>query len=134
MASHFDNLTIDCDDHYALMQWWKQVLDGYDDDPNDPNNPGDPASALVGPAGAPRLLFMPVPEGKTVKNRLHMDLRPQDTTRDEEVERIVGLGGTVFERHVNDDGTGWVTMLDPEGNEFCIERSTAEREQPAQPV
>lgn len=133
MASRLHNLAIDCDDHYVLMQWWKRVLDGYDDDPLDPNHPGDPMSALVGPAGSPRLLFIPVPETKTVKNRLHLDLCPQDRTRDEEVARIEALGGTVHERHVRDDGSGWVTMLDPEGNEFCVERSSAEREQAAQP-
>jgi predicted enzyme related to lactoylglutathione lyase len=73
------------------------------------------------------VLFIGVPEGKTVKNRLHIDLMPTDRTRDEEVERLLAAGGRIHEDHRRDDGTGWVTMLDPEGNEFCVERSQAER-------
>ncbi|WP_425281049.1 VOC family protein [Stackebrandtia nassauensis] len=66
-------------------------------------------------------------EGKSVKNRVHLDLGP-DTTRDDEVERLLKLGATVFADHRAADGVlGFVTMLDPEGNEFCIERSDAER-------
>jgi hypothetical protein len=61
-----------------------------------------------------------------VKNRLHLDLVPE-TTRDEEVERLLKLGATLFEDHRKPDGTGWVTLLDPEGNEFCVERSKAEK-------
>ena len=72
------------------------------------------------------LLFIPVPEGKTVKNRVHLDLQPTDGTRDELVERALALGATVVEDHRRDDGGGWVTMADPEGNEFCVERSAAE--------
>jgi predicted enzyme related to lactoylglutathione lyase len=52
---------------------------------------------------------------------------PTERTRDDEVERIVGLGATVYQDHRRADGLGWVTLLDPEGNEFCVERSTGER-------
>jgi hypothetical protein len=75
----------------------------------------------------PKLLFIPVPEPRTVKNRLHLDLQPQDRSRDEEVARLVGLGATIVEDHRNPDGTGWVWMGDPEGNDFCVERSVTER-------
>src|SRR6266508_5201972 len=68
-----------------------------------------------------------VPEAKAVKNRLHLDVQPVDRTRDEEVERLIGLGAKLFEDHRLPDGRGWVTLVDPEGNEFCIERSSAER-------
>ncbi|MEU8221472.1 VOC family protein [Kribbella sp. NPDC048915] len=68
-----------------------------------------------------------VPEGKTVKNRVHFDWAPTERTRDQEVERILTLGGTVHEDHRTPEGPGWVTMKDPEGNEFCVERSAAER-------
>jgi predicted enzyme related to lactoylglutathione lyase len=68
-----------------------------------------------------------VPEAKTAKNRMHLDLAPEDRTRDEEVQRVVGLGARVVEDHRNPDGSGWVWLADPEGNEFCIERSAAER-------
>ena len=69
------------------------------------------------PGGKPRrVLFQSVPEAKTVKNRLHLDFRPDD--RDAEVRRLIDLGAT----HV-DIGQGeqsWVVLADPEGNEFCV--------------
>ena len=68
-----------------------------------------------------------MPEPKTVKNRVHLDLMPTDRTRDEEVERLLGIGATLVADHRRPDGTGWVVLADPEGNEFCIERSAAER-------
>jgi hypothetical protein len=60
-----------------------------------------------------------VPEGKIVKNRLHLDLSPTDMGQDEEVRRLLGLGA----RHADVGQTGdesWVTLADPEGNEFCV--------------
>ena len=73
-----------------------------------------------------RLLFIEVPESKEIKNRLHLDLRPTDGTREQEVERLLGLGATRLADHRRPDGSGWVTLADPEGNEFCILRSDAE--------
>jgi hypothetical protein len=67
----------------------------------------------------PRLLFLIVPEGKAVKNRLHFDLTPE-TSREEEVARLIGLGATVF-REFNGDEGHFTVMQDPEGNEFCVE-------------
>lgn len=62
-------------------------------------------------------------EGKTVKNRVHLDLKAaHGRTRDEEVERVVSLGARVVADHRRADGSGWVLMADPEGNEFCVER------------
>jgi predicted enzyme related to lactoylglutathione lyase len=69
-----------------------------------------------------------VPEPKTDKNRVHLDLVPADGTRDEEVERLLGIGATLVADHRRPDGTGWVVLADPEGNELCIERSAAERQ------
>ncbi|MFJ9614425.1 VOC family protein [Streptomyces noursei] len=122
MASLVRHLTFDCSDAYRLGQFWAAVLDGSlaDDDA-----PGDPEAVVTAPGSA--LLFITVPEGKTVKNRVHMDLQPQDRSRDEEVARVLALGATVVEDHRKPDGTGWVTLADPEGNEFCIERSAGER-------
>jgi predicted enzyme related to lactoylglutathione lyase len=68
-----------------------------------------------------------VPEGKTAKNRLHLDLGPTDATRDDAVERALTAGASVLADHRREDGTGWVTLADPEGNEFCIERGDLER-------
>ncbi len=73
------------------------------------------------------LLFIRVPEAKVVKNRVHLDVRPDEGTRDEEVERLLALGATVLADRRRPDGTGWVVLADPEGNEFCVERSAAER-------
>ncbi len=70
-----------------------------------------------------RLLFMRVPESKIAKNRLHLDLQAQNSTMEEEAERLVGLGARVVERVNLTSGTWmgeWTIMEDPEGNEFCI--------------
>ncbi|MFF9014115.1 VOC family protein [Streptomyces sp. NPDC014870] len=123
MASLVRHVTIDCADAYALATFWAAALDSK---VSDDDRPGDP-EALVETVGG-GLLFIRVPDGKTVKNRVHLDLQPQDRSRDEEVERLLALGATVFEDHRKPDGTGWATLLDPEGNEFCVERSAAERQ------
>jgi predicted enzyme related to lactoylglutathione lyase len=62
-----------------------------------------------------------------VKNRLHLDLIPTSGTRDSEVTRLVGIGATIVADQRRPDGKGWVVLADPEGNEFCVERSAAER-------
>ncbi|NJA57036.1 VOC family protein, partial [Streptomyces sp. NEAU-H3] len=72
-------------------------------------------------------LFVRVDEPKTTKNRGHVDLRPRDRTRDAEVRRLLALGATLHEDHRRADGSGWVTLRDPEGNEVCVERSAGER-------
>lgn len=122
VASSVRHVTIDCTDTYRLGGFWAQVLNASlaDDD-----EPGDP-EALVETPGV-TLLFVAVTGPKTTKNRVHLDLQPTDRTRDEEVERVVSLGATVVADHRRPDGTGWVTLADIEGNEFCIERSAAER-------
>lgn len=66
-------------------------------------------------------------EGKSVKNRLHLCLQPDDRTRDEEVDRIVGLGATLVSDQRRPGGAGWAVLADPEGNEFCVLRSAVER-------
>jgi catechol 2,3-dioxygenase-like lactoylglutathione lyase family enzyme len=126
MNAHIHSITFDCADPYSLASFWTEVT-GYQEDPANPNAPGDPAALLVAPDGGPRLLFIPVPESKTVKNRVHLDLMPTERTRDEEVARLLRIGASHVADHREPDGTGWVVLADPEGNEFCIERSAAER-------
>jgi catechol 2,3-dioxygenase-like lactoylglutathione lyase family enzyme len=126
MSIRIRNITIDCADPFALAQFWAEVT-GYREDPENGNAPGDPEALLLGPANSPNLLFVGVQEPKQVKNRLHMDLQPTDRSRDEEVARVRALGATLFADHRRPDGSGWVTLADPEGNEFCVERSVAER-------
>jgi hypothetical protein len=125
MTARVRTITFDCADPYRLAGFWSQVT-GYGEDPENGNEPDDPEALLVAPDGL-RLLFITVPEAKTVKNRVHLDLQPTDRTRDEEVERLLGLGATLVADHRQADGTGWVVLADPEGNELCIERSAQER-------
>jgi hypothetical protein len=120
------SITIDCQAWEPLVEFWSAASD-FIANPDDPNNPGDPVGALIQPEQRLQLLFIPVPEGKTIKNRVHLDVQPTDRTRDEEVERLLGLGATIVDDRRRADGTGWVVMGDPEGNEFCVERSATER-------
>ncbi|MFG2901205.1 VOC family protein [Streptomyces zaomyceticus] len=122
MTSLVRHVTIDCTDAYALATFWANVLDSK---VSDDDVPGDD-EVLVETVGA-WLLFIQVPETKSVKNRVHLDLQPQDRTRDEEIARLLGLGAVLLDDRRNPDGTGWATLGDPEGNEFCVERSEAER-------
>jgi len=130
MTSRISHTTVDCARAYDLAEWWKQVL-GYADLPDDPNEPGHHECMIVSPDSGHRVLFIEVPEHKSLKNRMHFDLVPTDRTRDEEVERVLGLGATQVADHRGQygPGTGWVILADPEGNEFCILRSDAERDQ-----
>ena len=123
MPSVVRNITFDVAppyEPYELAQFWGQVV-GRSVDPDDA-----PADDEVGLEGEPTLLFIRVPEAKTLKNRVHLDIQP-DTTRDEEVDRLTGLGAKVVDDQRRPDGTGWVVLADPAGNEFCVERSAAER-------
>jgi Glyoxalase-like domain len=128
VTSYVSHTTVDCGNAYELSEWWKQVL-GYVDVEGDPNEPGHEECMIVSPDTGHHLLFIEVPDTKTVKNRLHFDLRPHTGTRDEEVVRVVGLGATEIDdqRDHYGPGVGWVVLADPEGNEFCILRSVAER-------
>lgn len=127
MTSRISHTSIDCANAYELSEWWRQVL-GYIDLPDDPNEPGHDECMIQTPDGSHMVLFIEVPEGKTVKNRLHFDLRPTDRAQDEEVERLRSIGATEVAdlRGKYGPGTGWVTMADPEGNEFCVLRSDAQ--------
>ncbi|WP_346105675.1 VOC family protein [Nonomuraea maheshkhaliensis] len=118
-------VTIDAHNPYEIATWWSKATGlplGEDDEPGHDE-------VMLRTERDPFLLFIRVPEGKTVKNRLHLDVNgTEGRTRDQEVERLIELGATVFDDRRQPDGTGWVTMLDPEGNEFCVCRSQAERE------
>jgi hypothetical protein len=123
---HIRSITIDCHDPYLQAQFWSAAA-GWLEDPQDPNTPGDPEGRIVTLQSDICLLFIPVPEGKAVKNRVHLDLTPTDGTRDSEVDRLLTIGATIVDDQRRPDGKGWVVMADPEGNEFCVERSAAER-------
>ncbi|GHB13611.1 MULTISPECIES: VOC family protein [Streptomyces] len=122
MTSLVQHITIDCADAYELALFWAEVLGS---SLSDDDRPGDPEALVAAPGAA--LLFVTVPESKSVKNRIHLDLRPEDRGRDAEVERLLALGATLVGDHRRPDGRGWATMADPEGNEFCVECGAAER-------
>jgi len=128
MAAFVSHTTLDSRNAYELSEWWKRVL-GYVDVEGDPNLPGHEECMIVDAETGHRLLFIEVPDEKRVKNRVHLDLRPRSGTRDEELRRLVALGATQVDdlRGKYGPGTGWVVLADPEGNEFCILRSEAER-------
>lgn len=122
MVSVVQNVAIDCADAYELARFWSGVTGR----PLHPGSrPGD-RETQVPLAEGPVLYFNQVPEAKTVKNRVHLCLRPQ-ASRDQEVERLLGLGATFVADHRDPDGSGWAVLADPEGNEFCVLRSASER-------
>jgi len=117
------HITFDAHDPLGQARFWSAVT-GFpvEDEPEDDEVLLEPPAANV-----PGILFIRVPDEKVVKNRIHLDIQPPTGTRDGEVERLLGLGATIHDDHRRPDGLGWVTMRDPEGNEFCVERSAVER-------
>ena len=125
MTSRLTEVVIDCHRPRELAEFWAAVL-GYEviDEGEDFAEIGSwqpTVEAVRAQVMPPTLMFIRVPESKTVKNRLHLDVSPVDRAQADEVERILALGA----RHV-DIGQGeqtWVVLADPEGNEFCVLRS-----------
>ena len=118
MSLRIECLTIDCNDLAVVASFWEKAL-GYRRNYQD-----ETEVALSAPAGsaANDLLILRAPDGKRGKNRLHLDLRPDD--RDAEVSRLEGLGATKVD--IGQTGEeSWVVMADPEGNEFCVLRALA---------
>lgn len=125
MVASINHITFDCHDPQLLGLFWSEAL-GLTSHVE--NEPGDPEWFVYDPSGRlPSMLFIRVPDAKAVKNRVHLDLQPMLNGRDVEVEALLAKGATIFEDHRRPDGTGWVTLADPEGNEFCVERSASER-------
>ena len=111
MASRWEQVVIDSDDPARLARWWAEAL-GYRIVYEAP----DEVEIRRTADELPGLLFTPVPDAKKTKNRLHIDLRPDD--QEAEVERLVDMGA----RHVDvgQHDVSWVVLTDPEGNEFCV--------------
>jgi hypothetical protein len=111
MALEWEQVVVDAADPVALGRWWAAALEWIvvNDDPEE-------FEIRPAPDRLPGLLFARVPESKTLKNRLHLDFRPDD--QDAAVARLLELGA----RHA-DVGQGeqsWIVLSDPEGNEFCV--------------
>ena len=109
--------TFDSRDAYTMSVFWSGVL-GFVEDPDDPNEPGDDECMIFSANGSQRLLFIEVPDAKQVKNRVHLDLKPADGTREQELERLLQLGARQAVDRRRPDGSGWVVLADLEGNEF----------------
>jgi catechol-2,3-dioxygenase len=112
MSSRLSAIVVDSKDPSLLARFWAQVLNFeivYE----------EPDEVVVGRDDDtyPVLTFVPVPEAKAIKNRLHLDLAPGD--RDAEVARLVELGARRVDVGQGPDAT-WVVLADPEGNEFCV--------------
>jgi len=118
MGLRFDTLAIDAHDPEAQGRWWAELL-GWDVDVEDADEVA--VTPREGQSGTD-LLFLRVPEGKAVKNRLHLDLRPDDQAA--EVARAEAMGARRVEIGQSADPEAtWVVLADPEGNEFCILRA-----------
>lgn len=116
MAVRFSELSIDCHDPEKVARFWSAALD-YELDS------GEWEGEVVWEAKprdgvAPSLVFVTVPEPKTAKVRIHLDLAPVGSTRDEEVQRLLALGATHAD--VGQGEQAWVVLADVEGNEFCV--------------
>jgi hypothetical protein len=111
MHAHVKSLTFDCADALVVARFWAAALGGELDE----DSTSDKAFVEAPGWGGPNLWFQRVPEPRTVKLRMHFDLRAPGTIQDE-VDRLTALGATVAD--VQDELT---VMQDPEGNEFCVE-------------
>ena len=127
MVSRFSELAIDCHDTRRVADFWCAVL-GYEITDTDgdlieiaPQKP-DREALRAGPVPPP-LVFATVPESKTIKNRIHIDVSPIDSSQEDEVARIEALGARRID--IGQGDVHWVVMADPEGNEFCVLRSLA---------
>jgi hypothetical protein len=122
------DVVFDCHRPSALARFWAGALDGYDIAPYDDDEierlrsigiddiEDDPNVLVEAPGAEPRFFFQLVPESKTVKNRVHLDLLCDDV--ETETARLVALGARVLT--TTGPSAGWVVLADPEGNEFCL--------------
>jgi len=112
----FGELTFDCADPVRVATFWAAAMDFELSDDSDETGAyiADPSRKTEG------MYFQPVPEPKTAKNRVHLDVRPTGSMA-EEVARLEGLGATV-RGVIEGEDHGWTQMRDPEGNEFCVLR------------
>ncbi len=140
MATDFQ-VTVDCSSPHELADWWAEALGweveqqdeafirrmieaGHASQEDTVRHRGalvwKEGAAITSPdPGRPRVLFQLVPEPKTVKNRLHLDLRVGAERREAEVARLVGMGAKELYR-ASQGPYEWATLADPEGNEFCV--------------
>ncbi|MFE6886904.1 VOC family protein [Streptomyces sp. NPDC057694] len=128
MTSRFTELTVDCRDPERLAVFWCEVLDfkviDRREDMVEIGSWVPTVEEIRARQMPPTLVFIRVPEGKAVKNRLHLDVSPIDGSTEDEVTRLLGLGATRTDVGQGPDRS-WVVMADPEGNEFDVLRTLA---------
>jgi Glyoxalase-like domain len=120
-------VVVDCNDVSAQSRWWAQVLDWriIYEDPREvvvvPPYVANESQPVPVRERGPGLIFVPAPEEKSVKNRLHIDLAPPlEQDQEEEVARLESLGARRVDIGQDRAKVSWVVMADPEGNEFCV--------------
>jgi hypothetical protein len=126
MGSRFTEIVVDCHDPLAQATFWAAALGYHVVHTEDvlveigpwEREPADLAEQIRRAPVVPTVVFLAVPEGKTVKNRLHLDLRPVGSSHAEEAERLIGLGARRVD--IGQGDVPWVVLADPEGNEFCV--------------
>jgi hypothetical protein len=117
MSLQLANIAFDCADPQKVAAFWSAALDR----PIDPDPTEFFASIGAADRATTSFFFAKVPEGKTAKNRCHVDLHTEDRPSvQSEVDRLTVLGATVIRSPKEEFGVYWATLRDPEGNEFCI--------------
>ncbi|WP_405899154.1 VOC family protein [Streptomyces sp. NBC_00727] len=128
MTSRFTELAVDCHDPERLAAFWCEVLDfTVIDRTEDKVEIGSWVPTVEDVRARqmpPTVVFLRVPESRSAKNRLHLDVSPVDRTTEAEVTRLLALGATRTDVGQGPDRS-WVVMADPEGNEFCVLRTLA---------
>ncbi len=114
MASVFTEVVIDCENPGRVANFWGAVLDW----PVIEDERGFIWTSSTGGWNPPLLVFVPVPEAKAIKNRIHLDVNPSGCDQDVELERLLGLGAQ--EVDIGQGEVPWIVLADPEGNEFCL--------------
>ena len=115
MPSVLTEVNIDCEDPERVARFWCEVLDWKS---NSDERGFWWASETGDWTALPMLVFVPVPETKTIKNRIHIDVSPKGCDQAEELERLLALGATRAD--VGQGDVPWVVLADVEGNEFCL--------------
>jgi hypothetical protein len=115
VGSKLTEVIVDAADPAGLASFWVKVL-GWTVTEAD-----DEGVEIAGPDGGMRLVFVPVEEPKTAKNRVHLDVNPTGCDQAEELARLRSLGAV--EVDVGQGEQTWVVLADPEGNEFCLLRT-----------
>ena len=127
MSIRWYSVVVDCRDVAAQSRWWAEALgwriayQAEDEVVVVPPHALDQTRSIPLDEQSPGLVFVPVPEGKEIKNRLHIDLAPPaDGDQAAEVRRLQALGARLADVGQDPEVVSWVVMADPEGNEFCV--------------